>query len=505
MIDNTKPIRTRFAPSPTGYAHIGTVRTGLFAFLFARHYGGKAVLRVEDTDQSRKIDDAVDSLLRVLQTLGMDFDEGPYIENGEIKQRGDYGPYIQSQRLEIYQRHAKELLDNKKAYYCFCSEQRLADLRQEQTALKQPTKYDGQCRKLTEEEVSEKLTELEASGQKPVIRQMIPDGGVTVNHDLVYGDITYAHETLDDQVLLKSDGFPTYHLAVVVDDHEMQISHVIRADDWLPSTPKHILLYQDFGWEIPKFAHLPLILNPDKTKLSKRKGDVAAEDFLKKGYLPQALVNFIVLLGWNPKTEQEVFSMQELIEQFELSKVNKSGAVFDLNKLDWMNAEYLRAMPVGELVELCKPYWSEQSLPWEAATPEYLESILSLEKDRLKKLSDVADGRTDFYFNHPEPDAGMLVWKKSTQEETKQNLTLTADLIRITSDDILGDQVKLEETIKKFIADHGLDNGSVLWPLRVAMTGLEKSPGPFEVTATIAKGRGREYIMERLQRAISSL
>jgi nondiscriminating glutamyl-tRNA synthetase len=502
MTHSNKSIRTRFAPSPTGFVHIGSLRTALFAFLFARHNGGVNVLRVEDTDQSRLVDGAVENMIKVLAQLGVEFDEGPLLnEAGTLSEKGEFGPYTQSARLEIYKQHVQTLLDSKKAYYCFCSSERLDELRKEQVALKQPPMYDRHCRNLTEEELSAKQTEFTEAGKTPVVRFAIPQEGVTIVTDLVFGEISYKNEVLDDQVLVKSDGFPTYHLAVVVDDHLMQISHVVRGEDWVPSTPKHVLLYEAFGWEVPVFAHLPLILNQDKSKLSKRQGDVAVEDFLQKGYLPEAFVNFVAFLGWNPKTEQEIFSLQDLIAEFDLKNVNKSGAVFDNNKLDWMNSEYIRTKTASELVSLCKPFWPETE---NEQNENYLEAIVELEKDRLKKLSEISE-RTRYFFQTPELDAQMLVWKKSDSATTKQMLHLLADLVRITDDETLTSIPKLEEMVKAFIVEHELDNGTVLWPLRVAMTGQEKSPNPFEVTAVLAQGKGREEVAARLDAAILKL
>ena len=356
-------IRTRFAPSPTGFVHIGSLRTALFSFLFARHNDGVHILRVEDTDQNRLVEGSMENLLRVMHAMGVEFDEGYYLgDGGHIAERGEKGPYLQSKRLDLYKKHAEQLIENGHAYYCFCDETRIDELRKEQIALKKPPMYDRHCRNLSAEQIVAKQNELSANGKSPVVRQAIPLEGQTIVPDLIYGDVTYDHTVLDDQVLLKSDGFPTYHLAVVVDDHLMEISHVIRGEEWIPSTPKHILLYQAFGWEPTKFAHLPLILNPDRSKLSKRQGDVSVEDFQNKGYLKEALLNFVAFLGWNPKTEQEIFSLNELIEQFDLSKVNNSGAVLDVNKLDWINGLYIRKLGVGELSDLLMPYWEGAGL-----------------------------------------------------------------------------------------------------------------------------------------------
>ncbi len=495
-----KQVRTRLAPSPTGLVHIGTVRTGLFNFLYARKNGGQFILRVEDTDRTRFVEGAMENMIEVVQKLGINFDEGPVIQSGEVVEKGDYGPYIQSKRLDIYKNHIEELISKQAAYYCFCTTERLAELRREQMALKKPAMYDRHCRNLSDQEIKVQLD----SGIPRVVRQAIPLSGETVIHDLVYGDIKYEHATIDDQVLLKSDGFPTYHLAVVVDDHHMAISHVIRGEEWIPSTPKHILLYQSFGWDIPAFAHIPLILNPDKSKLSKRQGDVAAEEYLQKGYLPEALVNFIAFLGWNPKSEQEFFTMQELIAEFSLDKINKGGAVLDINKLDWVNSHYLRNKSNAELVELAKPYWEEQGIDVSKFKSDYLEAIIQLEKERLKKLSEISD-RTKYFFEQPKYDAALLNWKKSTPEDAKQKLTLMKDFVSAADEKIFSTTESFESSLKAFIAEHEFDNGSVLWPLRVALTGQEKSPGPFELVTTLYLGWGKQGIIERIETAIAKL
>ena len=500
-----KKIRTRFAPSPTGFVHIGSLRTALFAFLFARHNNGVNALRIEDTDQNRFVEGSLENMLKVFKELGIDFDEGPYTENGQIKQRGDFGPYIQSERKDkgIYQKYAEQLVQERKAYYCFCSEQRLEEMRKEQMALKKPPMYDRRCRNLTADEIKKQLDEFKIAGKNPVIRFAVPLEGTTTIHDVIYGDITYENKILDDQVILKSDGFPTYHLAVVVDDHHMQITHVIRGEEWIPSTPKHLLIYEALGWTPTQFAHLPLIVNADKTKLSKRQGDVAVEDYLKKGYLPEVLINFMVLLGWNSKTEQEIFSLQELIEQFSLEKVHNSNAVFDTNKLDWISGQYIRQKSDAELAELLKPYWEKSGIKIKTFSDEYLQAIAGLEKERLKKLSEIGE-RTAYFFKAPDYDASMLIWKKSDKEKTKLVLS---DLLVLFNQFNAGDFDKLilEQKLKEFIAEKNYDNGSVLWPLRVALTGQEKSPGPFEVCATLALGLGKQEILSRLNSAVEKL
>ncbi len=497
-------IRTRFAPSPTGYVHIGSLRTALFAFLFARHNNGKLVLRIEDTDQNRKVEGAVENLIQVMRAVGINFDEGFYLkEDGSVGERGEFGPYLQSKRLDIYHKHTEQLIAEGKAYYCFCSEARLDELRKEQTALKKPPMYDRHCRSLSAADVKKNFDEFSASGKKPVVRFATPLEGQTVIEDLIYGRIVYENKILDDQVLLKSDGFPTYHLAVVVDDHFMQISHVIRGEEWIPSTPKHLLLYQAFCWQPPKFAHLPLTLNPDKSKLSKRQGDVAVEDFLKNGYLPEALVNFVAFLGWNPKTEQEIFSMPELIEQFDLGKINKAAPIFDTNKLDWLNSHYIRGLQPEVLLAAAKPIWSEKNIAVENYPVEFLNSILNLEKERLKKLSQLGEG-TGYYFNQPEYENGLLIWKKSDAADAKAKLQKLQEFFERLDDKEFSRDI-LETKLKKFISENGFDNGSVLWPLRVALSGLEKSPGPFDLAAALYLGHRRNGILERINAAISKL
>ena len=360
-------IKTRFAPSPTGYLHIGSLRTALYAYLFARQKKGKLILRIEDTDQNRFVEGAVESLIRTLQWAGITYDEGPEVG-------GSNSPYIQSERLELYKKEVQVLLDKGQAYRCFCSMERLDEMRKEQQERKQAPMYDKKCRKRSHEEIHQLLEQ----NSPHVIRMAIPENEILRFRDVVRGDLEFASNTIDDQVLMKSDGFPTYHLANVVDDHDMGITHVIRAEEWLPSTPKHIYLYKAFEWKMPEFAHIPLILNPDKSKLSKRQGDVAVEDYRAKGYLPEAMINFIVLLGWNPGGGEtnEIFSMEELIAQFDLEKVHKSGAVFDLNRLKWINGEYLRKLSPEAFIEKYTTYLEDY------ATGEE-------KKDRKNQLKDI--------------------------------------------------------------------------------------------------------------------
>jgi glutamyl-tRNA synthetase len=501
----SKSVRVRFAPSPTGFVHIGSLRTALFNFLFARHANGKLILRIEDTDQTRSVEGAIENLLKVMKQLGIEFDEGPYLDEiGLLKELGKFGPYLQSKRLEIYKKYAQGLIELGSAYYCFCDEARLEQVKKEQIALKKPPMYDRHCRNLSKEEVDQKLSEFKKEGKNPVIRQAIPTEGQTVVHDMIYGDINFDHKVLDDQVLLKSDGFPTYHLAVVIDDHFMEISHVIRGEEWISSTPKHLLLYKALSWQPTKFAHLPLIVNPDKSKLSKRQGDVAVEDFLAKGYLKEALLNFVAFLGWNPKTEKEIFSLDDLIQAFELTKINKAAAVLDTKKLDWINGRYIRTKSVEELTELLIPFWQKENIDISKFEKKYLQAITTLEKDRLKKLSEIGE-RTKYFFVDPEYPTDLLIWKDKTAQEIKNGLQAIYDFLEKLDESILQNQSDLEKKIKTFIEESGFENGGVLWPFRVALTGLDASPSPFEIASTIALGLGKEEILKRIRKATEKL
>ncbi len=505
-----KPVRTRFAPSPTGYLHIGGLRTALFAYLFARHHKGSFILRIEDTDRARFVDGAIEKLSGIIHEMGLDYDEGVFFENGKVISKGEFAPYLQSERKQIYKEYALELIKNNGAYYCFCTEERLDQLRKEQQALKKPTLYDRCCRYLNNDEIEANL----AAGKPYVIRQAIPEEGQTKISDMVYGEIIWDNKLLDDQVLLKTDGFPTYHLAVVVDDHLMQISHVIRGEEWIPSTPKHILLYKSFDWEEPAFAHLPLLLNKDRSKLSKRQGDVSVEDFLAKGYLKNALINFVALLGWNPKTDQEIFSLEELVEKFDFSKVNKAGSVFDTEKLDWFNNHYIRKLSSSDLISAAVPYLIAAGLlsktgdSYKAKSgaeikPEFIGAIMEIEKERLKFFAELGD-RIKYFFETPEYDAQILIWRKSNLETTRENIKALSEYLETLADADFTKEI-LEIKIKEFIAANKTDNGSVLWPMRVALSGLEASPGPFEIAAVLHLGYGKKEITDRLNRALVKL
>lgn len=485
MID--QKIRTRFAPSPTGLLHVGGLRTALYGYLFAKKYQGDFVLRIEDTDQNRFVTGALEGLLNILSKMGLQADEGPFLDSGgQVQQKGDYGPYIQSQRLELYAKYAQELLAKKQAYYCFCSSERLDDLRKTKEQNKQATRYDRKCLELTENEV----TDLLAQKNPYVIRLKVPAGEVSFT-DLIRGEIKVKSEDIDDQVLVKSDGYPTYHLAVVVDDHLMKITHVIRGEEWLPSTPKHVLLYRALEWETPVFAHLANILNSDRTKLSKRQGDVAAEDFLQKGYLPEALINYLALMGWHPQGDNEFFTLSELVENFDLTKVQKSGAIFDPVKLDWMNHYYISKLSTEQLVSKISEYLPKIS-------PDLLEKLIIISQPRLNKLQDIQELAKPF-MGLEDYEAKNIIFKKSDLVTTANSLTAVITELTGIGDDWSVEV--LEKSLSRVVSENLLTNGDVFWPVRYALSGLDKSPSPVELLWVL----GKEESLRRLKIAQDKL
>lgn len=487
-----KKVRLRFAPSPTGFLHIGNLQSCLFGYLTAKSLGGKFILRIEDTDQKREVEGAVEGLIDILNWIGIKFDENPVIG-------GNYGPYIQTQRLDIYQKHLQELLAKGEAYHCFCTEERLTEMRADQEARKMPPRYDRRCRDLSREEVAKKI----AAGEKFVIRQKLPIAGEIIVHEELRGDLKFSAADLDDQVLMKSNGVPTYHFASVVDDHLMEISHVLRGSDWLPSYPKNALLYRSFGWEMPKFFHLPLIMNKEGGKLSKRQGDVAVEDFRAKGYLPAGLLNFMVLMGWHPEDDNEILSLKEMEEKFDCYKIGTSPAIFDLDKLDYFNGFHIRQMDLDKLAELCRPYLAENlktTANENKKTDEFLKKVIKLCQDRLKKLSDIAEYTRFFFVDNLDYAKEMLVWKKSTPEGACACLE---DLVKVLDSIGEGDweTKKLEELIMKYLKDNNKGVGDYLWPMRVALTGEKASPSPFEM----ADALGKTETLSRIKDAIGKL
>ncbi|MBI4714065.1 glutamate--tRNA ligase [Candidatus Uhrbacteria bacterium] len=482
-------VKTRFPPSPTGFLHIGSLRTALYNYFFAKKHGGTFLVRIEDTDRERYVEGAVESLIRTLDRMKIDYDEGPIFVNGMLNEKGNNGPYVQSQRLDIYKKFAHQLVYSGNAYYCFCSKDRLEKLRAQQQEIKQTTKYDRQCLSLTKDEIQKLL----ASGEQNVIRMKIPEGKTTF-HDEIRGDVTIDNQEIDDQVLLKADGFPTYHLAVVVDDHLMGVTHIIRGEEWISSVPKHIMLYKWFGFPLPIFAHLPLILNPDKSKLSKRQGDVAVEDYLAKGFLVEVLVNFVSLLGFNPTADREIYTREELIGSFDLKKINKSGAVFDVNKLLWMNGQYIKMLSEEELVARVKPFLKRE------VSNDILRRICTVEKTRMNLLLDITS-IVELYLSQPAYEKEILIWKKSNKEDAIEQLKNIYQFIKSIDENIFNDIQLIEQALTLYIKDNDLQNGNVLWPLRAALSGLERSPSPFELIWVLKK----QEVMNRIEHALKIL
>lgn len=491
-------VRTRFAPSPTGFLHVGGLRTALYSYLFAKNQGGDFILRIEDTDQKRLVPGAIESLVSTLETVGLSCDEGFRFHDGTCEQHGNSGPYIQSERLDLYQRYANELVERRLAYHCFCSAERLAEMREIQISAKRAPRYDRHCLSLEPSEVEARRS----TGEASVIRFRIPDDRDIEFTDLIRGTVKFHTRDMDDQVIIKSDGFPTYHLAVVVDDHLMEVTHVIRGEEWLSSTPKHILIYEALGWQPTEFGHLPLLLNPDKSKLSKRQGDVAVEDYLAKGYLKEALINFVALLGWNPgKGEtQEIFTLAELQEKFDLTKVNKAGAVFDIKKLDWMNAEYIKRMDTDSLfARLKKGNFLEKELIRKAPDPMqtdvFLKRVLTIEQDRLAKLSEFGEQNPFFFTDTVEYAVDLLRWKENTPALIQEALKKARAILGTLDESMWETHAELERVL---LEAAGEKRGDFLWPLRVALSGAQRSPSPFDCAWVL----GKNQTLERIDKAI---
>lgn len=465
--------------------HIGNLRTALYAYLLTKSKGGKFILRIEDTDQERYVEGAVDVIYKTMKDTGLIHDEGPDIG-------GDYGPYIQSERREIYKEYAKKLVETGNAYYCFCTKERLEDLRNRQTAMKMPTKYDGHCSRLTKEEIEEKM----ANGEPYVIRQKMPRHGKTSFHDEVFGDITVDNEILDDNVLLKADGLPTYNFANVIDDHLMKITHIIRGSEYLSSTPKYNLLYEAFGWEIPKYIHVSPVMKDNGKKLSKREGDASYEDFINKGYLKEAIVNYIALLGWSPSGEREKFTLSELIDAFDIKGISKSPAIFDEKKLAWLNGEYIRELSAEEFHSLALPYYEGVITNKDIN----LEAVSHLLQQRCEKLSDIPE-QVDFFDNLPEYGADLYTHKKmktnpeNSLEALNEALPVLEGLESWTQESIHDSLIALVEKL-------GLKNGRILWPVRVAVSGKAFTPGGGVELAAIL---GKEETIRRIKKGIEIL
>ena len=488
-----RKIRVRYAPSPTGFLHIGGLRTALYNELFARKNNGTFILRIEDTDKARFVEGATENLVRSLAACGVVPDEGvTFKPNGSLGEKGDYGPYTQSKRQEIHRDYADKLVEMGKAYPCFCTESELKTMRDEQTAAGLPTRYDRRCRQIGVEQARRRVE----GGEEHVIRLAVPLKGSVTFTDVIRGDVTFDWKQVDDQVLIKSDGMPTYHLAATCDDHDMEISHAIRGEEWLASTPKHLFIVECFGWTPTQYAHLPLLLNSDRSKLSKRQGDVAVEDYLSKGYLPVALVNFVALLGWNPTGDREIYTHEELRQLFDLTKVNKSGAVVNFEKLDWLNGQYLRAMNEEDYLQLAGNWLREKT-----EDPALMDRAALLVRERVSKLADLGDLTAPYVGGGEDVDAALIPWKTQDPADAREKLEVLLDELKELNEPAWHTAASLETYIKTLIEKRGWGNGEVLWPLRVALSGQQQSPGPFELLWAL----GKERAFVRIERAIKVL
>ncbi|MFH1559841.1 MAG: glutamate--tRNA ligase [Chloroflexota bacterium] len=476
-------VRVRYAPSPTGEPHVGNIRTALFNWLFARHMGGTFIVRIEDTDVARRIEGAVEAILDALRWLDLDWDEGPEVG-------GAYGPYVQSQRLELYQQAADELVNSGHAYHCYCSPQRLQEMRQEQARRKEPPGYDRLCRDLGERG----RASLEAQGLPGVVRFKIPREGETTFHDLIKGEVTFANQTMDDFVILKSDGYPTYHLANVVDDTRMEISHILRADEWVSSTPKHVLMYDALGYEKPLFAHLPIILGPDRSKLSKRHGVVSVLHYRDEGFLPEAVLNFLVLLGWSLDDHTEIISREDLIRHFSIERIGKAGAIFNLEKLTWMNGVYIRQMSQDDLVRRILKLLNEE-LPPAVPRPiseEYVHLIMPLVQERLKTLAEAPQLMDFFFLEELKYPAEDLIQRGLDRESTIN--ALEAALQRVAALEVWSAE-HLESELRPLAEELEMKTGQLFGAIRVAVTGRKAAPPLFETMAVL----GRDRCLSRLK------
>ena len=478
-------VRTRFAPSPTGRMHVGNLRTALYAYLIAKHEGGDFILRIEDTDQERYIEGAVDIIYRTLEKTGLIHDEGPDKDGG-------CGPYVQSERQAkgIYLEYAKQLVEKGEAYYCFCDAERLESLKQE-IAGKEISIYDKHCLHLSKEEVAANL----AAGKPYVIRQNNPTEGTTTFHDEIYGDITVDNSELDDMILIKSDGYPTYNFANVVDDHLMGITHVVRGNEYLSSSPKYNRLYEAFGWEVPVYVHCPLITDETHKKLSKRCGHSSFEDLTEQGFLTEAIVNFVALLGWSPENNQEIMSMEELIQNFDYHHMSKSPAVFDYTKLKWMNGEYIKAMDMDRYMDMAMPYIKS------VVTRDCkLDKIAELAKTRIEVFPDIPD-LIDFFQEVPEYDISMHTHKKMKTNAQSSLEVLKEILPRLEAQEDYSNDA-LYQLLVDFVKEKGYKNGYVMWPIRTAVSGKQMTPGG---ASEIMEIIGKEESLKRIQDAINRL
>ena len=491
MVDT---VRVRYAPSPTGIPHVGNIRTALFNWLFARHHGGSFIVRIEDTDRARLVEGATEAILESLEWVGLDWDEGPGLAGGE---RGDYGPYFQSERLSLYQREAERLIAKGDAYWCSCTPERLEEMRARQREAGQAPGYDRRCRDLTDAQRRDE----EASGKPKVVRFKMPSDGETAFEDGVRGSVTFENAVLDDFVILKSDGFPTYHLAHIVDDHAMEISHVLRADEWISSTPRHVLLYAGLGWQPPVYAHLPIILGPDRSKLSKRHGATSLLEYRDEGFLPEAMMNFLALLGWSYDDKTELFGRDDLVGLFSLERIGKAGAIFNREKLEWMNGVYLRERLSDDDFAERMASVLDRELPAGVARPldeALVRRLVPLVRERVKTLNDVTP-LVDFFFSEDiEYDASLLVQKKMDAAGTLRALEAATPRLEEAHP---WDGPTLEGVLRPLAEELGLKAGQLFGTLRVACTGKAVAPPLFETMGLL----GRECCLEHIARAVELL
>lgn len=482
----SKKIRTRYAPSPTGKMHVGNLRTALYEFLIAKHEDGDFMLRIEDTDQERFVEGATEIIYRTLEKAGLVHDEGPDKDGG-------YGPYVQSERVKtgLYMKYAKELIDKGEAYYCFCDKERLASLKTEVVEGKEISIYDKHCLHLSKEEIEANL----ASGKPYVIRQNNPTEGSTTFHDVLYGDITVDNAELDDMILIKSDGYPTYNFANVVDDHTMNITHVVRGNEYISSSPKYTRLYEAFGWEEPVYVHLPLITGESHKKLSKRDGDFSFEDLLAQGFTAEAIVNFIALLGWSPEDNREIFTLEELIKEFDYHRISKSPAVFDVVKLRWMNSEYIKAMDVDRFYEMAEPYLTE------ALSKDLdLHRIAAMVKTRIEVFPDIKE-MVDFFETLPEYDVEMYTHKKM-KTSRESSLEVLEEILPLLEEQTDYSNDALYQTLVSYVEKKDCKNGYVMWPVRTAVSGKQMTPaGATEIMEIL----GKEESLARIRKGIDKL
>ncbi len=471
-------VRVRFAPSPTGYLHIGGARTALFNWLFARNKKGVFVLRIEDTDEARSTEESTAQILRSMEWLGLNWDEGPF---------------LQSDHKAKHQQYAAQLVQKGQAYHCYCSPEELELRRKEMMAQKLPPKYNGQCRSLS----AEQKKKFEQEGRKPVIRFRMPDSGVTKINDLVKGPIQFDNSLLDDFVILKSSGVPVYNFAVVCDDHDMAITNVIRGDDHISNTPRQIMLYQAFGWELPEFAHIPMILGPDGARLSKRHGAAALDEYIQQGYLPGAIINYLVLLGWATEDSQQIFSVAEMIEKFSLDRCAKNAAIFDPEKLKWLNGEYIRhKLPSEELVQLGKKFLAEKKLIDENTDLGYISQVISLERERIRTIGELPE-LVDFFFLDTVVIADDKARKTLAKPNVKEILSkVEAELSHTADFSVVG----LEQAVRKLCETNNYKTGEVFHPVRVAVSGRTTGPGLFDMLAVLGKERVAARIKQTVER-----